>query len=135
MNEVQQDGDLENDADDSEIAQIATRDSWKTEPMPIRRYQIAFHRTLSEEEFAKIKAGHIPEEMEDRWFVFFEDDWLYFHRSWTGHCIFQVKLKTTGRGCLVEEAWANQDESQYRTSGQEGDIKILTDVFQWSLDI
>ena len=42
----------------------------------------------SEEEFEHIKRGIVPEEMEEKWFIYFEDDKLYFHRSWSGSLIF-----------------------------------------------
>ena len=35
----------------------------------------------------QIRAGHIPEMMEDKWFIYWQDDRLFFHRSWTGYCI------------------------------------------------
>lgn len=121
--------------EDSEVCEIATRNSWENHPMPTQRNQIAFDRTFSEAEFAKIKSGHIPAEMEDRWFAFFEDGDLYFHRSWTGYCIFQVKLEKTNKGWRVKEAWVNQDESQYTSESLEKDIQMLGNVFEWSLGI
>jgi hypothetical protein len=30
------------------------------------------------------KAGFVPREMEDKWFVFSEEPWLFVHRSCTG---------------------------------------------------
>jgi len=32
--------------------------------------------------------GLVPEEIEDKWFIYWEDDTLFFHRSWTGNCIY-----------------------------------------------
>ncbi len=69
----------------------AVRGDWKTTPLPAARAALAFARTYSFAEFAGIQAGLVPEEMEDKWFVFFEDPWLYLHRSWTGFCVFQVR--------------------------------------------
>ena len=103
--------------------------------MPERREQLAFERTFTAEEFAKIEAGHIPEEMEDKWFVYFEDDWLYFHRSWTGYCIFQLRLIEADEGWHVAEAWVSRDESQYGLQEAEEDLELLTNVFRWSLGI
>jgi hypothetical protein len=40
----------------------------------------------------KLMEGLVPVEMEDKWFVYFEDGWLYFHRSWTGALIYWIKL-------------------------------------------
>ena len=117
------------------VEEAVTRSSWENHPMPEKRCRIEFQRTFTEAEFTKIKSGHIPQEMEDKWFAFFEDGWVYFHRSWTGFCIFQVKLLKATGGCQVEEAWVNQDRSQYRSEGSDEDIEMLTNVFQWSLGI
>jgi hypothetical protein len=30
--------------------------------------------------------------MKDKWFIFFEDGSLYFHRSWAGFPVFEVEM-------------------------------------------
>lgn len=114
---------------------LATRDSCENHPMPKRRERIAFQRTFTPEEFARIRRGCVPLEMEDKWFVFFEDNWLYFHRSWTGHCIFQLKLEEDTDGGHVVEAWVGRDTSQYKSRGGKEDLKMLSDVLRWSMGI
>ena len=103
--------------------------------MSERRERIAFDRTFTPEEFAKISRGCVPKEMEDKWFVFLEDNWLYFHRSWTGDCIFQLKLEEGAKGWHSVEAWASRDESQYASQGADEDLKLLTSVLRGSLGI
>ena len=39
-----------------------------------------------------LKLGHIPQEMEDKWFGYIEEDTLHIHRRWTGFCIYIVKI-------------------------------------------
>ena len=67
--------------------QIAKRDDWKTLPMPSANSTIAIARQYSDREFERLSAGQIPEEIEDKWFVFYEKPDLFLHRSWTGACI------------------------------------------------
>lgn len=74
--------------------------------------------------------GHIPEEMEDKWFVFFEQDWLYFHRSWTGICIYALRLECTPNGVRVVDAWANRDEGQAFSDSIEADKQNVRDLIQ-----
>ena len=50
-------------------------------PLPPAREAIALDRTYTAPEFERLKAGHIPEAMEDKWFVFYEEPWLYLHRD------------------------------------------------------
>jgi len=115
--------------------EAATRRSWKIQPMSDHRRRIDYQRAFSEAEFAKISSGHIPRGMEDKWFAFFEDGWVHFHRSWTGFCIFQLKLAKTAEGWRVEEAWVTEEDSQYRSRGDAGDVALLKNVMGWVFGI
>jgi len=108
----------------------ATKDCWKNIPMPERRQRLEVQYTLTEEEFERVAHGHVPASMEDRWFIYFEDSWLNFHRSWTGHCIFQVKIDRRGELYEVVEAWVNYDQSEYRGRGARGDTELLLKVIR-----
>lgn len=57
---------------------------------------------LSQEEFERVAQGLVPEEMEDKWFLYFEDGKLYCHRSWNGECIYIVDIVPTGQGYRAE---------------------------------
>jgi hypothetical protein len=103
----------------------ATRDSHQFHPMPKLRAKIPFQRSFTEEQFQCLQLGLIPESMDERWFIFLEGDWLYFTRSWTGYCIFQVRVRTE-MPYEVVEAWANRDRGQYRSQGTEEEIALLT---------
>jgi hypothetical protein len=66
----------------------AIRADWQTEPMPEQRARIDLDLRFTRREMAKIKRGVIPEEMEDKWFIFFENDTLFCQRSWAGFCVY-----------------------------------------------
>jgi Dual specificity phosphatase, catalytic domain len=102
----------------------ATRDSHQFHPMPSKRCQIPFRRTFTEVEFRRLELGFAPETMEERWFVFMEDDWLCFVRSWTGFCIFQLKGRKNEPHEVVE-AWANRDSEQYGNTDIDEDVELL----------
>lgn len=103
----------------------ATRASWKTQPMPEARSALPFTRDFSAAEFEHLRRGLIPREMEEHWFAYMEDDCLYWHRSWTGFCIFQVRLEPVGDGWRAVEAWANRDLDQYRVTNVQADVGHL----------
>ena len=69
----------------------ASSTSWKHEPfkevVPIP-YQAAFDG----KQFAKLKEGLIPEQMEDKWFIYYEEPNLFIHRSWTGQPVYRLRL-------------------------------------------
>lgn len=64
----------------------------------------------------RMRGGHIPVDMDDRWFIYFEDGWLHFHRSWTGAHIFALRLDASPVGVQVMDGWASRDAEQYRSS-------------------
>jgi hypothetical protein len=93
--------------------------------MPESSSRLPFERTFSQEECDRISWGFIPVEMEDKWFVFLEDDELFLHRSWTGYCIYQLRLQRGERGYSVVEAWVNRDPSQYGNVDDGYDAALL----------
>jgi 8-oxo-dGTP diphosphatase len=57
---------------------------WKTYPLPSKKITIRLDRTFSPQEMKRLSEGLVPRQMEDKWFIYWKDDTLYFHRSWTG---------------------------------------------------
>lgn len=104
----------------------ATRDSWKTKQMPKLKTRLQLDLTFSTEEYQRISLGLVPEQMEDKWFIYLEGEWLYFHRSWTGHCIYQLRLEPDGNGYKVAEAWVNRNPDQYTEADDSYDATLLT---------
>ena len=108
---------------------VATRYSfWGIlRPMSALREKLPFARTFTREEYGVIARGLVPGGMDDRWFIFLENDQLYFHRSWTGTCIYQIKLdRTVGDSIVVTEALVNRDPDEYKIADDEFDVALLT---------
>jgi hypothetical protein len=99
---------------------VATRESWTSVPLPEKRTSLSLQREFTQEEFELIRCGLIPEAMEDKWFIFLEENVLYFHRSWTGYCIYQLSLSKHGTTYTVVETFANRDPSQYSIGTNDG---------------
>ena len=93
--------------------------------MPEKRSRLALRREFTEGEYESIRRGLVPEQMEDKWFIFLEGDTLYFHRSWTGHCIFQLALKREGEKYAVGEVVVNRDAGQYGGTDDAYDERLL----------
>jgi hypothetical protein len=71
--------------------------------------------------------------MEDRWFIYYEEPWLFIHRSWTGHCIFHVRFEQVGDEFVVAEAIRNRNPEQCAGSG--GDTAILSGLLDRQLNV
>ena len=61
--------------------EIAARSRWENHPIDQPK-RIRINLEFSEEQMDKMKIGLIPQQMEDKWFIFYEEEWLYFHRSY-----------------------------------------------------
>ena len=82
----------------------ANRTSWKCKPF-VAGTALPYQRGFSDEELARISNGLIPGKMEDKWFIFYEEPYLYFHRSWTGEPFSRLKFAAGKEGTQVSEAF------------------------------
>ncbi len=74
--------------------------------------QIFFWDTETE----KIMAGHKSEDMDDKWFIYFQEICIFFIRRWAGHYIFAFQVAGTPAGVVkVIESGVNKDTVQYRS--------------------
>jgi hypothetical protein len=104
----------------------ATRQSWRDiQPLPAKRAPLSLQRELTEQECEQLSYGLIPDAMEDKWFIFLEGDTLYFHRSWTGICIYQLSLKRDGDLYQVVDAFVNRVPDQYTETNDRYDERLL----------
>ena len=104
----------------------AKRTDWTIKPLPSRRTTLSLDRSFEPPEMDRIRLGLVPEEMEDKWFIFWEDDSLFFHRSWTGYCIYVVRFVCDGGACGMVSAEVNRDPTQYRGVDDERDAELIS---------
>ena len=69
--------------------------------------QIPFTARYSPDEYARLQQGLVPRAMGDKWFIYFDEPYLFFHRSWTGQAVYKVKLARDPNGASVTEASAS----------------------------
>lgn len=103
----------------------ATANSWKIKPMPSRHRRLLIEGSYATDEMRRIELGYIPAEQQDKWFVYFDEEWLHFHRSWTGTCIFQLHL-TAGEACFQADTLViNQDPSEYKMDDDAYNLSLV----------
>ena len=99
---------------------------WKTKPMPAKNTVFDLERSFDVHEMEAICQGFLPEQMEDKWFIYYENCKLYFHRSWTGYCIAIVTfVEEDGRGRMVQ-AEVNRDPEQYKVTSNRKDKELIS---------
>jgi O-acetyl-ADP-ribose deacetylase (regulator of RNase III) len=108
------------------VLECATRTSQPVQPFPEARSRIALVRRFDGEERSRLALGLLPMQMEDKWLIYLDDEWLYFHRSWTGVCVYAVKLRGVGDGAEVVEAWVNRKPGEWKTGNDHEDASLLS---------
>ncbi|GEM_PF-276774 len=104
----------------------AKQNHWKTEVLPSKRTTIALNRRFSLIDIRNLRKGLVPQQMEDKWLIFWKRDALYFHRSWTGHCIYVVRFVNDGDACVMIEADVNRDPEQWTENSDERDAEMIS---------
>ena len=99
---------------------------WHTEQMPSENTILSIQKTFTPEEYGELQKGILPEQMEDKWFIYFEDDRLYFHRSWTGHCTYIAEFeKIDGGYYCISRVIVNRNKDQYSEQDDTWDTMLL----------
>lgn len=107
--------------------ETAKKNDWKTQSIPTERAELTIRADYSPEDMRRIRRGLVPRDMEDKWFIVYEPDEnrLYLHRSWTGHCIYVVDVREADGRFVVTRAIANRNREQYRERDDAYDTRML----------
>jgi len=105
--------------------ETATKETWKNIPIDNPK-RIDIDLLFTEKQFSKLKNGLIPQQMEDKWFIYYENEWLYFHRSWTGYGIYKTKLDKITDGYTIKEFWAERNQEKYKNEDDNTDIETFS---------
>ncbi len=109
------------------------RHHWDIKPMPSSKTRLEFKQEFSSQEFRRIKAGYLPKTMEEHWFIFCENQWIFFHEAWSGVCFFQMRLQKINNRYAVVETWVNHHSKQ-SIKDDISDVELLTDLLNtWLL--
>ena len=89
-------------------------------------HKIAIDLSFNEEQFQKIILGLSAKEMENRWRIKFENDTLFFQRSWTGYTIFEAQIHKEINRYFINEFLAERNPEKYRITDDAYDIEVIT---------
>ncbi|MEE1420717.1 MAG: hypothetical protein UF218_03410 [Eggerthellaceae bacterium] len=76
---------------------------------------------LSEEELMVLVKGHVPEGMEDHWFMYFDGEFNRFYHSWTGICIYKGRVVRKNGILRIDKLIVNRNPEQYSETNDEKD--------------
>ena len=72
-----------------------------------------------------IRRGVLPCQMEDKWHVYAKGDHLYFHRSWTGICIYDASIQQEGDKLELTSFTVHRKPGQYSKTDDEYEVAML----------
>ena len=72
-----------------------------------------------------IRYGHMPDAMEDHWYMYCDDNAIHYLRSWTGFHIFEAHYKKCGDEYRITELRINNNPNEYRLSDAESAIALF----------
>ncbi|MCG9582534.1 hypothetical protein L1D09_13430 [Vibrio tubiashii] len=105
------------------------KNDWKVKEVPDQKVDLGFKKVFSNSDASRLLRGYKPTEMEDKWFIYSEDSWVYFVRSWTGYYIFGIELSDNFQGEIsVISSWVNGNNEIYRSQGRGRDIDVLNGI-------
>lgn len=104
---------------------VATKDSWNIEPISEKHTTIPMDESIPSEAFRVVKYGHIPDAMEDHWFMYCDETTIRYYRSWTGFCIYVAKYEDDGETCRITELMVNREPEQYTCTDDKHDIALF----------
>ncbi len=90
----------------------ATSDSWECREMN-NYINTECNIILTSEEFQILSMGHIPEAMEDHWFMYCDENSVNYFRSWTGIQIFKGFYKSENDQYVIYSLEINDNKEEY----------------------
>lgn len=98
-------------------------------PMPERHTRINLSLTYDDAQMDSIRLGFKPTDMDEKWFLYFADDRLYFHRSATGNLIFIVLFRLGEDGLWHgDQAIASRDPDYTRTPDVAEERRLIAEL-------
>ena len=104
---------------------MATSESWKHSPPLDPRPIPCPYRLWTEAEWARIRDGFVPQEMEEKWFAFVDGNRLFLHRSWTGYGIYEATFAKGEGGWRIVSAVVESSPDVYERGDDERESRTL----------
>lgn len=110
---------------------VATHSDWHDlREMPAKSVRIDLDPHFYDpEDVIRMKRGFIPKDMDQKWFIYCTDEYIFFHRSWTGNLIYKVYIYEGPDGeWVLTSAEINRDPEQYGGTDAAEDERIIFEL-------
>lgn len=108
---------------------VATKDSlhniepWPDDPKEI--HVVELNIEVPEEAMDQLKRGHIPDAMEDHWFMYADDEFIRYYRSWTGLPVFEAHYTRCDDGYLIDVLRINKSVCYFNSKNDLPEITLF----------
>lgn len=107
-----------------EKSRVAAADSWRTRPLErFVTVQQDFYLTAHQMEI--VRFGHIPDAMEDHWFMYCDDRAIRYYRSWTGICFAEAYYEKCGEEYHITELRINNNPKEYQLNNVDAAVALF----------
>ena len=115
---------------------VAKATSWKIKPMPRTDIsKVNVNIELSAAEMAIIRMGHIPEAMEDHWFMYCDDEYIRYYRSWSGICSFEAHFLKKRDLFVIDELCINHALMEFGVNGDKTGVALFVNLIVAELGV
>ena len=101
---------------------VVKKDDWKTSEFS-KPKTIKVNFRITESQYAKIRFGLLPLQMEDKWFAYFDDGHIHFHRSWTGAKIYEAAIQKRDDYYIISELIVERNKKLYSNTDDNEDVR------------
>jgi hypothetical protein len=88
----------------------------------------AYQATFTRDEYEVMRRGVVPQDMDDKWFIFCDGESLFFYRSWSGYGIYRVDLREQDNQWVVARASVTTNTDHYQCDTDEREASRLDTV-------
>jgi len=82
---------------------------------------------FSVNQYYRLTKGYFPPgDMSLRWVIYYENDWLYFIRSWTRFCIYKAKINKREKNYSITEFWVESNREKWFDNSDIEDIELFS---------
>ncbi|MCL1849388.1 MAG: ADP-ribosylglycohydrolase family protein [Clostridiales bacterium] len=101
---------------------MVIKDDWKTNEFS-KPSVIKVNFRITESQYAKIRFGLLPMQMEDKWFAYYDDGRIHLHRSWTGAKIYEAAIQKSENCYIITELIVERDAALYANTDDNEDVR------------
>lgn len=98
--------------------------SWATHPM--RNFvKLEQDHYINATEMERLSYGHVPDAMEDHWFMYCDEQAIRYYRSWTGIPVYEAYYSKCGKGFKITEIRINNTPGEYMPCNLDASIALF----------